>query len=128
MGSATTEITIDRPADDVWKLVAEFGGLAEWMPGVDSCVVEGDDRRLSMMGMQIVERLVRRDDDTRTLSYSIVGGDLSVEHHEATITVSPAGDGSHVTWSVDVAPDSLVDVMSGAYDGALKSLKQKAES
>lgn len=128
MGSATTEITIDRPADDVWKLVADFGGLADWMPGVDSCVVEDDDRTLSMMGMTIVERLVRRDDDARALTYSIVSGDLAVDHHEATITVTPQGDGAHVTWSVDVEPDALVDVMRGAYDGALKALKQKTES
>jgi len=50
MGSATNEIDIDRPADDVWKVVRDFGGLAAWMPGIDSCRVEGDDRILEMMG------------------------------------------------------------------------------
>ena len=27
MGTATNEIDIDRPADDVWKVVRDFGGL-----------------------------------------------------------------------------------------------------
>ena len=42
MGTATNEIDIDRPADDVWKVVRDFGGLAEWMPGIEKCRVEGN--------------------------------------------------------------------------------------
>lgn len=128
MGTATNETTIDRPADDVWKVVADFGALDAWMPGIDACRVEGDERVLSMMGMEIVERLVRRDDAARTLVYSIIGGGLPVDRHEATITVTPAGDAaSHVTWAVEVEPDSLVDVMSGAYRSGLDALKRHVE-
>ena len=92
MGTATNEIDIDRPADDVWKLVRDFGGLAGWMPGIDSCRVEGNDRILEMMGMELTETLVRCDDDARTLVYSIAKSPMPVEHHEATITVTPTGD------------------------------------
>lgn len=129
MGSATNEIDIQRPADDVWKLVRDFGGLAAWMPGVDSCRVDGEDRVIEMMGMEVTEKLLRLDEDARTIAYGIARSPMPIEHHEATIAVTPVDDGSsHVTYTVDVAPDSMTDVMSNAYAGALKALKARLES
>jgi hypothetical protein len=129
MGSATNEIDIDRSADEVWGVVRDFGGLAAWMPGIDSCRVEGDDRIIEMMGMELTEKLVRLDEDARTLVYGIAKSPMPIEHHEATIVVTPVGDGAaHVTYTVDVAPDSMTEAMSGAYAGALKALKSKVES
>ncbi len=94
MGIATNEIDIDRPADDVWTVVRDFGGLSSWMPGIDSCRLEGDDRILEMMGMELTETLVRCDDDARSLVYSITKSPMPLEHHEATITVTSTGDAS----------------------------------
>jgi len=129
MGTATNEIDIDRPADEVWKVVRDFGGLAGWMPGIESCRVEGNDRILEMMGMELTETLVRCDDDSRALAYSITKSPMPVEHHEATITVNPTGDStSHVTYAVEVRPDSMVEPMSGAYARALHALKIRVES
>ena len=126
MGNATSQIDIDKPADDVWAVVRDFGGLAAWSPGMDSCEVDGDVRTLKMFGMEIVEKLVSSDDDTRTISYSVVSG-IPVTHHQATITVNPAGDGSHVTWAVEVEPDEMTDLMKKSYDGALGALKSHVE-
>ncbi len=99
MGTGTAEIDIDKGADDVWAVVGDFGGIGGWMPGIESCRVEGDDRILDTMGMTITEQLVSKDDAGRSLTYSIADG-APVETHEAVITVSPAGDASHVTWTV----------------------------
>ena len=129
MGIATNEIDIDRPADDVWTVVHDFGGLSSWMPGIDSCRLEGDDRILEMMGMELTETLVRCDDDARSLVYSITKSPMPLEHHEATITVTSTGDASsHVTYGVDVAPEPMVEMMSGAYAGALQALKDRIEN
>jgi carbon monoxide dehydrogenase subunit G len=125
MGEARAEITIDRPADEVWAVIGDFGGLT-WMPGVETCVLEGDDRVLGMLGMRIVERQLARDDEGRTLTYGIVDGDMKPEVHEATITVMPAGSGSFVTWDV-TADDAMVEVMQNAYTGALEALKTQLE-
>ena len=73
------------------------------MPGIESCRVEGDDRILDTMGMTITEQLVSKDDAGRSLTYSIADG-APVETHEAVITVTPAGDASHVTWAVRPRP------------------------
>jgi mxaD protein len=126
MGEARAEITIDRPADDVWEKVGNFGDLL-WMPGIESCELEGDDRVLGMFGMRIVERLYARDEEARALTYGIVEGDMKPEVHRATITVMPAGSGSFVTWDVET-DDAMVEVMQGAYTGALAALKEQLES
>jgi hypothetical protein len=125
MGEARAEITINRPADEVWAKIGNFGELT-WMPGVETCVLDGDDRVLGMMGMRIVERQFARDDEERTLTYGIVDGDMKPEVHRATITVNPAGSGSFVTWDV-TTDDAMVAVMQGAYTGALQALKEQFE-
>jgi hypothetical protein len=126
MGEARAETRIERPADEVWAVIGDYGNLS-WMPGVDSCVLDGENNRvLGMFGMRIVERQLARDDAGRTLTYGIVDGDMKPELHEATITVTPAGDASAVTWDVKT-DDGMVEVMKGAYQGALDALKGQLE-
>jgi len=126
MGEARAEITIDRSADDVWEKIGNFGDLM-WMPGIESCELDGDDRILGMFGMRIVERQLARDEEERSLTYGIVDGDMKPEVHRATITVMPAGSGSFVTWDVET-DDAMVEVMQGAYTGALTALKEQLEA
>ena len=128
MASGTTETTIEREPEAVWQIVRDFGGLGAWMPGIDTCEAEGDDRVISMMGISIRERLGALDDSKRTISYSIVESPLNLEHHEATITVNDAPGGSHVTYEVDVRPDHVLDMLVQTYSSALGALKEKAEN
>jgi protein-tyrosine phosphatase len=67
VGTGDASVSVERPADVVWARIGQFGGIDKWMPGVDSCVVDGDVRRLSVFGMDITERLVARDDAARVL-------------------------------------------------------------
>jgi carbon monoxide dehydrogenase subunit G len=127
MASGMSEIDIDRNADDVWKVVGDFAGLAAWMPGIEKCTLNGDVRTIEMSGMEIGEKLVARDDAQRSLSYSIVSGPAPVDSHKATITVTPSGSGSHVTWVVEVAPDSMTEMLSGIYQQSLDALKAHVE-
>ncbi len=127
MGQRTAEIDIDGSPEAVWALAGDFGGIGDWMPGMESCRVEGDNRILDTMGMTITERLVSKDDDGRVITYSIVDG-VPVESHEATITVTSAGDGSHVSWVVDAAPDEMADLMQAVYQQSLEALKARVEA
>jgi len=122
MGKARAQIEIGRTPDEVWAVVGDFGGIAGWMPGVESCQLDGDDRVLAMMGMEIIERLERRDDDERVLVYGIVGG-VPVGNHTATITVVPEGTTARVTWDVEVEPDEMTDMMHQVYQQSLQALK-----
>jgi uncharacterized membrane protein len=126
MGTGQAEIDVNGSADAVWAVVGDFGGIGGWMPGIDSCRVEGDDRILETMGMTITERLVNKDDAGRALTYAIADG-APVESHEAVITVTPTGDSSHVTWVVEATPDEMADLMATIYQGALDALKTHIE-
>jgi len=127
MASARADIDIDRPPAEVWAVVGDFGGVASWMPGVESCVVDGDDRFLKMMGMEITEGLRRRDDTDRVIEYGIVGG-VPVGNHLAVITVTPDGSGSRVRWEVEVEPDEMVDLFRDVYQQGLEALKKHLEA
>ena len=103
MASGTSEVSIATDPENVWKLIRDFGGVAEYMPGIDSCTVEGDVRTLSMMGIEIKEQLRELDDDTRRFSYSVVESPMdNLVSHEATVAVDAEGDGTHLTWTVEV--------------------------
>ncbi len=128
MQTETARIDIAKPADEVWALVGEFGGLDTWMAGVDSCTVEGDVRTIETMGMTLTEQLVGRDADARSITYSIVGEGAPVAKHEATITVLETGAGtSEVTWDVSVEPDEAAPMFKDIYQGALGQLKDTVE-
>lgn len=122
MAEARAEIEIAKPVEAVWAVIGDFGAIASWMPGIETCVVDGDDRIITMMGLEITERLERRDEDSHELVYRIVGG-APVEDHRAVISVAPSGAGSSVTWDVVVTPDEMGDLMQGMYQQSLTALK-----
>lgn len=126
MGQAEVDIDIKADPDKVWSVVGDFGGLDKWLPGVESCTQQGDDRHLSMMNMNVTESLVKKDDAARQIVYGITDG-VPVERHQATITVSPAGNGSKVTWAVDT-DDAMTEMMSQIYQQGLVALKEHIES
>jgi carbon monoxide dehydrogenase subunit G len=125
MGQAEAKINIARKPDEVWAVVGDFGGLSTWLPGVESCRVEGDDRHIAMMGLEITEHLVGKDDDAHKIVYSIVDG-APVERHQAAITVRPDGDGSEVTWAVET-DDAMTEMMLSIYQQGLEALKNHLE-
>jgi carbon monoxide dehydrogenase subunit G len=121
-------VSIDRPVAAVWELVGAFGGLDTWMPGVDACRVDGDTRILEVFGMEITERLVRRDDAARLLEYTIVQSPLNLTSHLSRIEVHEHGEGSRVTWHVEASPDHLTELLAGTYQQALDAMKARLEA
>jgi mxaD protein len=118
------EIELSSPPEAVWAVVGDFGAVGDWMPGIESCVVDGEDRILKLMGMEVTERLESRDDEGRIICYRIVGG-VPVVNHKATISVESSGGGSRVTWDVDVVPDDMAGLMQTMYQQALGALKDR---
>ena len=122
MAEGAVDVTVNAAPDTVWEKVGDFGGVADFFPGIDSFRLEGDDRIIGMFGMEIRERLVARDDAGRSITYSVVDG-VPVDSHEATITVESEGDGSKVTWSYAVTPDEMAPIFGDTYKAALASLE-----
>jgi carbon monoxide dehydrogenase subunit G len=127
MADGKVEATIARNPDDVWALVGDFGGLGDWMPGIESCELDGDVRKLQTMGMEIHEQLKDRDEGARRISYSIVQSPMPLQHHLATLTVTPEGDGSHLEWAYEVEPDEMAAAFGPVYEGSVQAVKQQLE-
>lgn len=128
MANGKAEVSVDRGPDEVWKIVREFGALDQWMPGVESCTLDDDVRTLAMMGIEIKEQLRTLDDANRVLAYSVIESPMgNLESHLATISVTPEGSGSHVTWEVEVSPDELLGLFLPVYEGSIGEIKKKAE-
>jgi carbon monoxide dehydrogenase subunit G len=122
MAEGAVDTTLAATPDEVWAKVGQFGSIAELFPAIESFRVEGDDRVIGMFGMEIRERLVARDEETRTLTYSVVAG-VPLDSHSATISVEPEGTGSKVTWAYAVTPDEMAPVFGDTYKAALASLE-----
>ena len=122
MAEGAVDVTVDAAPETVWEKVGDFGGVADFFPGIDTFQLEGDDRIIGMFGMEIRERLVSRDDATRTICYSVVDG-VPIDSHQATITVEPEGDGCKVTWAYAVTPDEMAPIFGDTYKAALASLE-----
>jgi mxaD protein len=122
MAAGAVDVTIAATPDEVWAKVGDFAGVAEFFPGIESFRVEGDDRIIGMFGMEIRERLLARDEESRVITYSVVDG-VPIESHTATISVEPEGTGSKVIWAYDVSPDEMAPIFGDTYKGALAALE-----
>jgi Polyketide cyclase / dehydrase and lipid transport len=128
MAEGRAEAKVAASPQEIWALVGDFGGLADWMPGMDACELDGDVRKIRTMGLEIHEQLKERDDDARRISYSIVKSPMPLEHHLATITVAEDGGGSFVTWAYEIRPDEMVGAFAPVYDGSVQAIKARFES
>ncbi|HEY1831125.1 MAG TPA: SRPBCC family protein [Acidimicrobiales bacterium] len=122
MAEGAQDVTVNAAPDVVWEKVGDFAGIGDFFPGIESFRLEGDDRIIGMFGMEIRERLVSKDDDARSITYSVVEG-VPLEKHSATITVEAEGDGSKVTWSYDVTPDEMAPIFGETYKNALAAVQ-----
>lgn len=129
-GGQVTASTISErytaPPEAAWRLVGDFAGIGQTFSGVDDVVVVDDLRTFNLMGMRITERLVSRDEATRTLTYSIIDG-VPIDAHEASIRVDPHETGCEIVWSVTSEPEAAQPLFADAYRGALIALHAKLD-
>lgn len=93
---------LPAPVPAVWGLIRDFGALGNWLPGVKSCVIEGDEpgdhvgaiRRLEMgdVGM-IREQLLALSDVDHAVTFSIIESGLPIGNYRSTISLLPITDG-----------------------------------
>jgi len=121
MAAGAVDVSVAAPPQEVWKKVGDFGAVGELFPALESFRLEGDDRIIGMFGLEIRERLLAKDEESRVLTYSVVDG-VPVESHTATISVEPEGEHSRVIWAYDVSPDDMAPIFGDTYKAALETL------
>ena len=101
---------IDTPADQAWKVLRQFGGIAQWHPAITQSQIEGelaDDtvgaiRWLELADGGIIrERLLSFSDSGRTLSYAFEQSPLPLDNYQAQVKVVQTATASQcaVHWS-----------------------------
>ncbi|BBY17669.1 SRPBCC family protein [Mycolicibacterium litorale] len=108
--------TISADPQTVWDVLADFGSIHDWLPGVDhSCVLStdpdgpvGTKRRVQMGRMTLVETITEFDAPT-ALAYDIAGlpGWLRRFNNRWTVRAAGAGTTVTVTSTVDLGPGRL---------------------
>jgi len=92
------EREMERSADEVWALLADFGNLC-WVPGIEKVEVEGEGvgmvRHLTVpVFPPLAERLDFIDHDEKVLEYSIPAVEyISVKNYVARAQVIDRGPG-----------------------------------
>lgn len=122
-------VDIDRPADEVWKVVGDLGGISSWLPAIAESSFGDGVRECSMEGGGLLrEEISARSDEDRSYTYSIVESPMPIEFHEATMSVEPLGDVSRVTWVTEIRPDDMAAAMEPVFSEGVISLKAHLES
>jgi len=124
---------INAPADEVWKRVANFGELDQFVEAVTNCTTEGTGvgsvRTLTMQdGGEVKEKLESLDNDNRVLTYSMVDSSMPIENYTGTIEVKRIDDEqSEFIWSSEFetdegAEDEMKEALEGLYTLGVEGL------
>ena len=150
----TETITIDAPPEQVWQHISDFSTVEDLLPMVESTEMESGEptepgaiRVLTLKGGgQVREELKKYQPEKMSFSYRIPLKDhdmstLPVSNYSSTLSVSPDGDGSKVTWKgafyrgymnnnppPELNDEAAVEAVTGLYKAGLEHLKQVAES
>lgn len=130
------ERLIPVSADTLWETVGAMTGMEDWYPGLirGSEVREVDGpqpARICVMqdGGRLEERILLRDDATRTFVYAIDSHPLPARNVVGTIRIDDLGEArSHVTWSAQMilepaSADQMRSMVTGMYEQGLASLE-----
>ena len=125
------------PAEKLWELVSDFGGVAKYMDGIDACVVEGEGigalRKIPVGDDHVVESLDALDPDDFALTYSIVSGPMPFKDYSATMVITRESDDACVlTWTGTFEPNGIPEekaerIASGIYRGGLDGYRKALE-
>ena len=94
-------------AADLWSVVGTLDRV-DWVPGIDSAELIGDERHMKMAGDQnLVERIFQHDNNTMTIEYGVVQSAVGLKHHRARLQLSANPDGCTLNWTLEAEPDAF---------------------
>ena len=127
MASVHREIVIEADPQRVWSAVRAVGKEHRLFAGVVvGSYRDGDHRVVTFASGAVVrELIVTVDDDRRRLVYTVVESPFDAVHHQASLQVTPAGDGrARCVWITDVVPDELAPPIGAVMDMGVEALQR----
>lgn len=128
--------TIPASANEVWKLVSDFGELNQFVEAVEKCTSDrtgvGAVRTLTLQDGGIVkEKLQSLDNENRELTYTIEKSPMPIDNYTGTMTVKELKENqSEFTWSSefdvnDEAAGEMTEALQGLYSLGVNGLQEK---
>jgi Polyketide cyclase / dehydrase and lipid transport len=103
MGQVYISTIIKAPVTDVWRVVRNFNGLADWTDFVSESRIENHEPadkvgcirnfRLKDGGV-IREQLLALSDYDLSMSYSILESQMALQNYIATLSLTPVTEGN----------------------------------
>ena len=137
MASVLVQANLAASQDEVWQLVADFGGLMKFANPrmIKSCTVDGFGvgavRTIETAdGGVIRERLESLEPHARRLAYSIVGeSPLPLTNYMATMMVTGHSNGCQIDWVSTfeprgVSPQVAEGVVRAIYEAGIAGIRR----
>ena len=124
MKTILVEEELPHAAATVWAIVGDVT-RSDWVPGVDAISEVDDVRSFTMAEVgEVQERILINVADDFCLQYAAIKTPAKLEHHLATIQLTPAGEGCLITWTTEIAPPEFADSVEQRMKAAIKQLQQ----
>jgi len=96
---------------DLWAVVGTLDRV-DWVPGIDSAKMIGDERHMTMAGNQsLVEKIYHHDNATMTIKYGVIDSAVGITHHRAQLQLSESPNGCTLNWTLEAEPDAFGPVI-----------------
>ncbi|RJL30377.1 SRPBCC family protein [Bailinhaonella thermotolerans] len=145
MPEVVASTVVDAPADEVWGLLRDFGGMSRWHPAMAPSEIEGGGPAdavgcvrvfTTVLGPGHRDRLTALDDRERTYAYTSESTRMPIRDYRARVRVLPVteGDRAFVEWSArfdcdaDVAEKMVVTFRDIIFAPGLAALRKRLES
>ena len=129
MATIRKEFLVDVPVEQAWDVVRDIGAVhTRFARGfVTDTKMDGDARVVTFAnGMTAREVIVDLNEETRRLSYAIVGGVLT--HHNASFHVFPEGAHTRFVWNADLLPNNMKATIDGMMEAGCDAIKRSLAS
>ncbi len=138
MAETNVTRTLDANPEALWAVVRAFDNVS-WIPGGEDAEIRGEGigqvRIFQGPESKVHEHLEARDDDSRSLTYTIPEGvPFPVTGYRATMLVTDDGGRGRLSWTCEFEPDGVteqeaskaIEAMYGVMLGWIEDLLKKA--
>ncbi|MDG0969091.1 MAG: SRPBCC family protein [Porticoccaceae bacterium] len=115
-------------ADEVWRVLGTPDRV-DWVPGVKSCLFDGEVRCLDLPGAgTIKERILLRDNSIRRIEYSCFESPGALLSHHASMQIIESENGCTLHWEANVEPVEIENFVKPSMQGSLDQLEKVLSS
>lgn len=111
-------------AADVWAVVGVLDRV-DWVPGIQAAEMRGDERHMTMDGVQsLVEKIYRVDENAMEIDYGVIKSAVGITHHRAHIKLEPTATGCTLHWTLAIEPDGFKKVVGGMMQTSANGIRR----